>query len=281
MKKTNILVLGAGAPAGVNFIDSLLLKGISCYGTDSNNYHIHLANGHALKTYLIPHYKENTHLEAINKIIKQKKIDFLYPQPTVEVKFISDNRDKINCKIFLPKKETIDICQDKYASAVIWFNNGLCKEPFLIDVRAHLAKQELNYALEKYGRKIWLRATKGSGGLGATPVENVETGYHWIRYWRSKDWRKNKDWDQWEWMVQPYLSGRNMAWHSVWKDGELICSQARERLEYIYPFLAPSRITGTPVVQRTLNEENINSISELSVLAIDKKPYLFFCVDLK
>ena len=280
MKETNILVLGAGGPAGANFIESLLLKNISCYGTDSNKYHIHLANNHTLKTYLIPHYKKPNHLEAINKIIEWENIDFLYPQPTVEVKFISDNRDKINCKTFLPKKETIDICQDKMASALMWWANNLCEQPFTIDVRAHLAKQEINYVLEKYG-KIWLRATKGSGGLGATPVENVETGYHWIRYWRSKDWRKNKSWNQWEWMVQPYLPGRNIAWHSVWKDGELICSQARERLEYIYPFLSPSRITGTPVVQRTLNEEKINVVGESSVLAIDKKPDGVFCVDLK
>ena len=280
MIKPNVLVLGAGAPAGVNSIDSLLLKNISCYGADSNKYHIHLANEHALKTYLIPHYTHKDHLYAINEIIEKKKIDFLYPQPTVEVKFISDNRDKINCKTFLPKKETVDICQDKYKSALIWYNNNLCEKPFLIDVRANLAKQELNYALKKYN-KIWLRATKGSGGRGATPVENVETGYHWIRYWRSKDWKKNTSWKQWEWMVQPYLSGRNMAWHSVWKDGKLICSQARERLEYIYPFLAPSGITGTPVVQRTLNEEKINQISELSILAVDKKPNGVFCVDLK
>lgn len=280
MKNTNILVLGAGGPAGVNFIDSLLLKNISCYGADSNKYHIHLANEHASETDLIPHYTHMDHLNAINELIEKREIDFLHPQPTVEVKFISDNRDKIKCRTFLPKKAIVDNCQDKFESALIWFNNGLCEEPISIDIRAGLTKQELNYALKKYG-KIWLRATMGSGGRGATPVENVETGYHWIRYWRSKDWRKNKSWNQWEWMVQPYLPGRNMAWHSVWKDGELICSQARERLEYIYPFLAPSGITGTPVVQRTINEEKINRISELSVLAIDKRPNGIFCVDLK
>jgi len=280
MNQIKVLVLGAGAPSGVNFIKSLLLKNIICYGTDSNKYHIHLAQPYTHQTFLVPRCTHADYINSINRIIENNDIDFVHPQSSVQVKVISENRNKIKCKIFLPKKETIEICQDKMASALIWWTNGLCKEPISIDIRAGLVKQEIKYALDKYN-KIWLRATEGAGGRGSTPVENVETGYHWIRYWRSKDWQKNSFWEQWEWMAQPYLPGRNIAWHSLWKDGKLIISQAREHLEYIYPYLAPSGITGTPVVQRTLNEGKINLIAESSVLAIDKKPNGIFCVDLK
>jgi len=280
MKPITVLVLGAGGPAGVNFTKSLLLKNVLCYGTDSNKYHTYLAQNHTFLTYLVPRCTHADYINRINEIIEKNDIDFVHAQPTVEVKVLSENRDKIKAKTFLPKKETVEICQDKMASALIWWANDLCEEPLSIDVRAGLAQYELKEALKKYG-KIWLRATEGSGGRGSTPVENVETGYHWIRYWRSKDWRKNKSWEQWEWMVQPLLPGRNIAWHSVWKDGEVVCSQARERLEYIYPHLAPSGITGTPTVQRTLNEEKINFRAKARVLAIDKKPNGIFCVDLK
>jgi len=275
-----VLVLGAGGPAGVNFCKSLLLKNITLVGTDTNKYHVSMARPYTWETFLIPHRTDADRINRINELIEKYGIEFVHPQSTVEVRFISEHRDKIKAKTFLPKRETIEICQDKMASAMMWWSNGLCERPYYIDVRAHLAKQEIKHALDKYG-KLWLRATMGSGGRGATPVENVETGYHWIRYWRSKDWKKNKNWDQWEWMVQPYLPGRNIAWHSLWKDGELICSQARERLEYIYPFLAPSGVTGTPTVQKTIYDDNVNWMGEKAVLAIDNKPDGIFCVDLK
>lgn len=278
--KKRILILGAGGPAGVNFMKSLLLKGdVELYGTDMNKYHIHFGTPYTKRMFLI----ERKSVDGINEIIEENEIDFVHAQPDAEVRWLSQNRDKIKAKTFLPKKTTIELCQDKMASALIWWANDLCEQPLTIDVRANLSKYEIKYALDKFGGKLWLRATQGAGGTGSTPVENIETGYHWIKYWRSKDWEKNMSWDQyqWEWMAQKYLPGRNIAWHSLWKDGELIVSQARERLEYIYPYLAPSGVTGTPSVQRTINDEAVNWIAKSSVLAIDKKPDGIFCVDLK
>ena len=273
-----ILVLGAGGPAGVNFMKSLMLvhPKIEIYGCDMNKYHLYFAKPYCEKVFDI----SKKSVEEINNIVKENKIDFVHPQPDKEVQWLSENRRDIDSTIFLPKEEVIDICQDKFLSAMKWFHAGLCEKPLQIDIRATLTKQEIKNAIDKYG-KVWLRATEGAGGRGSTPIENVEAGYSWIRYWRAKDWRLNYSWDQWEWMAQPYLPGRNLAWHSLWKDGELIVSQARERLEYIYPYLAPSGVTGTPVVQRTVNEEKINFIAEKSVLTIDPKPNGIYCVDLK
>jgi carbamoyl-phosphate synthase large subunit len=56
---------------------------------------------------------------------------------------------------------------------------------------------------------------------------------------------------------------------------------ARERLEYIYPHLAPSGVTGTPAVQRTIHDENVNKIATEAVLAIDPNFSGIACVDLK
>jgi carbamoyl-phosphate synthase large subunit len=283
----NVLVLSAGGPAGVNFCKSLLLKSckgfpIVIFGADSNKYHVHLSQPYTIGTFLIPHSKnENEYVKRVNEIINNNSIDFVHAQSDAEVKVLSDNRSKIKAKTFLPDKKVINIFQDKYRSAMLWHKAGLCEEPINIEIRANLTQHDLTYALKKFGGKIWLRATEGAGGRGSTPCENVGTGYNWIRYWRSKDWRKNSEWDQWEWMAQPYLPGRNIAWHSLWKKGELIVSQARERLEYIYPNLAPSGITGTPSVQRTINDEKVNWIGKCSVETIDKKPNGIYCVDLK
>ena len=72
-----------------------------------------------------------------------------------------------------------------------------------------------------------------------------------------------------------------MAFHSLWKEGELVTSMARERIEYIYPYLAPSGITGTPAVQRTVHNKTVNEIGTEAVLAIDSAFNGIACVDLK
>ena len=77
------------------------------------------------------------------------------------------------------------------------------------------------------------------------------------------------------------MPGRNIAFHSLWKDGELVTSMARERLEYIYSYLAPSGIMGTPAVQKTVLDKEVNKISTEAVLAVDSNFNGIASVDLK
>jgi carbamoyl-phosphate synthase large subunit len=77
------------------------------------------------------------------------------------------------------------------------------------------------------------------------------------------------------------LPGRNFAFHSLWKDGELVTSMARERLQYMYPHLAPSGITGTPSIQRTIHDNKVNEVATSAVLVVDQRFNGIACVDLK
>jgi carbamoyl-phosphate synthase large subunit len=56
---------------------------------------------------------------------------------------------------------------------------------------------------------------------------------------------------------------------------------ARERLEYIYPHLAPSGVTGTPSVQKTIHDKTVNETGTNAVLSIDPNFNGIACVDLK
>ena len=129
-----VLTLGSGGPAGVNFNKSLLLKGgIEIFGVDSNKYHIHFGSPYVKKMFYInKELGDRYKLDRLNHIIEDNKIDFLHPQPTLEVKFVSEYRHRIKCKTFLPPKNTVDICQDKSISALIWYANDLCDEPISI-----------------------------------------------------------------------------------------------------------------------------------------------------
>ena len=265
-----ILITGAGGPAGVNFVKALKIapEKMRLIGVDANRYFFYLIP--TKKRYVVPSATAENYLETINMLIEKEKIEFLHPQPDIEVKVISENREKIKAKTFLPSKKTVQICQDKLESAKKWREKGV---PTAKTIEIN-SEEDIELAIKELGKPLWIRARHGAGGKGSTLARNMETAVSWINYWRARG-------EKWEFIAQEYLPGRNLAFHSLWKNGELVTSMARERLLYIYPHLSPSGITGTPAVQRTIHDEKVNEIGTKAVLAIDPEFNGIACVDLK
>jgi carbamoyl-phosphate synthase large subunit len=265
-----ILVTGAGGPAGINFVMSLRIapEKMMLTGTEADEYFLHLAPTD--KTYLIPKADEEGYTKRLNEVIQKEKVEFVHPQPDVEVAIVSENRERLEANVFLPSKKAVRACQDKLESASLWRKKGVPVAKVL-ELRG---ESDIDKAFEEFGKPIWIRDRHGAGGRGSTPAYNRDTASSWIKYWKARNMG-------WEFIAQEHLPGRNMGFHSLWKEGELVTSMARERLEYIYPHLAPSGITGTPAVQRTIHEEAVNRISTESVLAIDPNFNGIACVDLK
>lgn len=268
MKK--ILVTGAGGPASINFIMSLRLTPEKMFivGTEANEYFFHLAP--ADKKYLVPKATETSYVDKLNEIIREENVELIHAQTDNEVAVVSEKREKLEANVFLPSKRAIRICQDKFESARLWQKNNVPVARFQ-ELRN---ESGINKAFEEFGKPIWIRARHGAGGRGSTPAYNKETALSWIRYWKSRD-------VDWGFIAQEHLPGRNIGFHSLWKEGELVTSMARERLQYIYPHLAPSGITGTPSVQRTIHNEKVNEIGTRAVLSIDPCFNGIACVDLK
>ncbi len=265
-----VLCTGAGGPAGINFTRSLQIapERLFIVGTEASGHFLHLAQTDV--SYHVPRARNRDYIEKLNEIIRKEKIEFIHAQPDVEVEAISENREIIEAKMFLPSKKAVRACQDKLESAKMWKSKNV-PVPKTIEIREEL---DVERAFEELGRPIWIRARHGAGGKGSTPADNLDTAVSWIRYWKSRA-------VAWEFIAQEHLPGRNIAFHSLWKDGELVTSMARERLEYIYPYLAPSGIMGTPAVQRTLHDETVNKIGTRAVLAIDADFTGIASVDLK
>ncbi len=268
MKK--ILCTGAGGPAGINFVSSLRIAPEKMYlvGTEASQYYLHLALTNT--KYQVPRASDPSYIDRLNEIIGKERIDFLHAQPDVEVEVVSENREKLNAPVFLPTKRAVKACQDKLESAKVWKQKNV---PVAKTVEIKTEK-DIDRAFEELGAPIWIRATHGAGGRGSTPADNRETASSWIKYWKARN-------VNWTFMAQEHLPGKNIAFHSLWKEGELITSMARERLEYIYAYLAPSAITGTPAVQRTVHDKTINKTSTDAVLAIDPNFTGIASVDLK
>lgn len=265
-----VLVTGAGGPAGVNFVRSLRAAEEKMWivGCDVNRYHLEWPELDA--AYEAPRCDEPGYVDFLNDVIEREQVALVHPQPDVEVRVISERRDELVANVFLPARATIALLQDKHRSGERWAAAGIARTPsLLVSDRADLER-----AASELGLPFWLRATEGAGGIGSTPVEDVDVALHWIEYWRLRG-------RAWSWVAQELLPGANLAFTSLWSGGALICSQVRERCEYIYPYLAPSGVTGTPVDAVTVQRPDVDELATRAVLAVDPAATGIFCVDLK
>ena len=97
-----ILVTGAGGSPAANFIRSLRKAPEEFYitGTDADKYY--LMRGEVDTRYLVPRAEDPLFLEVLNAIIAEQKIGFVHAQNDPEVRFLSEQREKVQAQTFLP-----------------------------------------------------------------------------------------------------------------------------------------------------------------------------------
>ena len=119
MDTINVLIPGAGGPAGINTIKSLrlsLFKG-NIVSTDSNP----LSAGFFLSDfyYVIPPYDDKFFIEKLIKIIKEQNIKVLMPSSGFDIYGYSINHDLIVESGAIPivsRRKVLEICRDKFLS---------------------------------------------------------------------------------------------------------------------------------------------------------------------
>ncbi len=272
-----ILVTGAGGSAAYNYIESLRHNPSNepfyIVGTDTKRYHIELAN--VDKRYLVPRVDDPSYLKVTNDLIRREKIDFLHCQPDIEVNFLAKNRDRIETRTMLPDPKTVEICQNKMI-----FNDILKKNDLPVPEAYYISNEhDLEVGLAnilKTNEKAWLRAIRGAGSRGALPVKNIKHAKMWIDYWREM-----KGLSYGDFMISEFLPGKEYAFQSIWKDGKLLMSQARERVEYIFGNLTVSGQSSSPSVAVTVHNDTLNKAVFDVIIAIDPRATGIFCADLK
>jgi carbamoyl-phosphate synthase large subunit len=107
-------------------------------------------------------------------------------------------------------------------------------------------------------------------------VASAAQAVAWVRWWTEEKGLSPADF-----MVSEFLPGRELAFQSLWREGELVTSQARERLAYLFGHLVPSGQTSTPSLARTVNRADVNELAVAAIRAIDPHATGVFCADLK
>ena len=269
---TRVLVTGSGGLAGVNFVRALRASSKDYYivGTDFNKYHILYPDVDA--RYLTPRHSDKSFIRRVAEIAKKEKADFLHPQPSSEAYVISSKREKVPCKVFLPPASVMRVGQDKLLSEKKLKAKGIPVAK-TFEIRA---KADIRAAFSRLGKPLWARARHGAGGRLSLLCDDATEAGLWIELWVKRGGAEYS-----EFILQEYLPGRNIAWDSIWKDGKLVTSYSRERLEYPFKHISPSGITGTPSVSRTVHDPRLNDIGSRAVKAIDPKPSGAYSVDVK
>ncbi|HWH08048.1 MAG TPA: ATP-grasp domain-containing protein [Candidatus Thermoplasmatota archaeon] len=268
-----LLVTGGGGSAARNVVDSLRVadEPYRIVLSDVSKYFLPLVEADA--KYLVPPATAPEYVDAVNAIVAAEGVDFVHPQPDVEVKMVGKLRGRIHARTKLPADATIELCQDKMR-----FNEVLAKKGVPAP-RSILVKDEAGVAdamRQLPGDTYWVRAIRGYGSRAAIPVKTPRQADQWIRYWIEMKGLKYDDF-----MVAEYLPGREFAFQSIWHEGKLVTSQARERVQSILGHLVPSGQTSSPSVARTVRRADVNQVATDAVLAADPRPDGVFCVDLK
>lgn len=264
-----IQVGGAGGAPSNNFIRSLkesqrrdYLIGTSCVPAD-----LFLAKTD--EKHVVPSANSANYRKEILGLIARVRPDFLHLQNDYEVRAISRIRDSVEelgTRLYLPSVDTIENCVDKQKSYEIWQADGI-KVP-----RTMLLKNEedLREAFNRYGDKIWVRATEGGGGRGALPADNFDFAKIWID--RFKGWG--------EFTASELLSTKTVTWQSIWFQGELVVAQTRLRRSWNFGNRTLSGVTGITGVGETFSDPVVDRVSMDSIMSVDKKPHGIFSVDM-
>ncbi len=266
-----VLVTGSGGLAGVNFVRALRASDRDYYivGTDFNKYH--LVYPDVDLRFLTPRHSDGTFIPSVSTIVREEKVQFLHPQPSSEALVVSRNRDKLPCKVFLPESRIMRVGQDKLLS-----QKALSKKGVPVARTVVVEKfSDVRGAFSQLGSPLWVRARHGAGGRLSLLCNDYREAQHWVELWVLRG--SGVD----EFIIQEYLPGRNVAWDSIWYQGNLVTSYSRERLEYPFKHISPSGITGTPSVARTVVDASVNDVAADAVKAIDPRPHGAYSVDLK
>ncbi|MHC1629074.1 MAG: ATP-grasp domain-containing protein [Candidatus Nezhaarchaeales archaeon] len=277
MVEVRVLVTGCGGIGGFNFVRALRLAESMVgdryfiVGTDFNPYYLLMPEVDV--RYRTPRHSDPEFKNVIVKLIRDYSITFLHPHPSSEAKVLAGCRDLLDdlgVKYYLPRPE--DIAPDK------WFMYVKLRDYGVPAPRAMRISSidDVDEAFRVLGSPLWIRVRIGAGGRLSLKVKTPDEAKLWIRLHVMQGRARIEDF-----IIQEYMPGRDLAFDSLWLNGELVTSYVRERLEYPLKHISLTGITGTPSVARTVIHDEASEIGIKAVRALNPKPHGFYSVDLK
>ncbi len=260
-----ILITGAGGAPALNFLKSLRLAAEPFYtiGADCNKYH--LAGAQTDERHLVPRADDEDYIPILRELIVETGAQLLFTQPDCEIAIISEHRDELDILTFLPSRETVRTCQNKYDTYRLWREAGL-RVP---ETRLISSPADLEAAFADFG-EVWLRPVIGAAGRGALHTSDLRQALVWLEF--------NDGWARYT--AARYLSPQSVTWQSLWNRGELVVAQGRLRLYWEFGDRSPAGVTGITGGAITVADPVVDDAALRAVRAVDGEPHGVFSVDL-
>ena len=116
---TRVLVTGAGGPAGVAVIRSLLAReGVEVYAADMDGWASGLYLVPAGRRRIVPPGKSDEFVDSLIALCADDDIDVLFSTVDVELPPLARRRDELGAALAAPGLDTLETCLDKFALAV-------------------------------------------------------------------------------------------------------------------------------------------------------------------
>lgn len=269
-----LLITGAGTGESNNLIRSLRAGDPSLFIVGCHADRFILKKSSADRNYLLPSSDHPNFASALRQVIETAQIDLLIPNNDRDVRTVSKLQDEIPCRLFLPRHEVIELCQDKYNLTTFLRSHGL-PAPVTYPVTDLDEIEEVFRRLAPRSR-LWCRIRTGSGSMGAIPVKSPEQARSWIRYWEEM-----RGIPATSFTISEYLPGRDFACQSLWKEGELILVKTCERLSYYGGWNRASGVSSTPALAASVFEPQVARVCAEAIRAVDQAASGVFSVDLK
>ncbi len=269
-----ILITGAGSGESNNLIRSLRIGDPSLFIGGCHTDRFILKKSSADKNFLVPPLSSPRFPDTLRAILDEEGFDLVVPTADQDVRILSTLRDTLPCRLFLPGKLVIELCQDKYELAIFLRDRGVAA-PLTHPVTGYDSIDDLFRQLSPRSQ-LWCRIRTGTGSMGAVPVRNPDQARSWIRYWE-----KMRGVPPPAFTLSEYLPGRDFACQSLWKDGKLVLIKTCERLSYYGGWNRASGVSSTPQLAKTVRDERMVQVCADAVQAIDPTASGVFSIDLK
>lgn len=267
-----LLILEAGSAASNNLVRSLKTGDPSLVTIGCNDSRFVLKKSAADRNYVLPDSSQSAP-NALRRIIKSERIDLVVPTSDAAVLEISELRDKLGCRTFLPRKSVIERCQDKYALTVFLRRRGI-PAPLTYPI-TNVEKVEGLFRRFKPRAQLWCRIRAGSGSYGAIPVKTPQQVQGWIAYWE-----RMRAVPPGSFTLSEYLPGRDFCVQCLWDKGTLVLAKMAERITYLDTG-GPSGVSSMPALARTAFDPYVVEVCAKAIRALDANASGMFFIDIK
>lgn len=243
----NILISGIGGPTPRSIAVHLkqLYPKARLIGIDINSKAIgFFMDGLLDHAQEVPRANHPNYFETINEIITSDGIDFAIVQPEKEVQAwgnFYNEHGRYPCPTLIPPVEHVNALMDKAAMADLFAGTNYIPDT----IRITPQNPKFEEVQDKIGYPCWIRASIGSGGLGALKLSRKEELEAWLFIHKTVP----------EFTISKFLTGRHLANQMLYLDGKCLRNAGLHCAEYVMADIAPSKVTGNTSYGLMLNEK--------------------------